>query len=447
MLICNVAFSQIGWFQQSSGTNLNFETVCFINDQTGFVSGSGFTIFKTTNGGVSWTQTVLIDTCSIYAIRFLNNSTGYACGGKPVNEYYSLQFLYYTNDAGVNWIRIYMNAAAFTYMQYNDVFPINSSVYLASSGYSVFNSAGSLIVSQNNGTNFTPYFSSNESIEKFSFINSQTGWYSSTFFTDLDISQRKIYKTTNSGINWSMQYRDSTREVNWFGLDFELQFVNLNTGYGLYKRPGVVKFVKTSNSGTTWDSISLPYNKYRGMIFSDTNTGWICGESSSDSVMIIKTTNSGTNWTIQAKGNYTITSMSFINNLTGWAVGYNGVILKTITGGITLASQTSSEIPSAYSLGQNYPNPFNPVTKIRFDVRNGFPIDPRPETSWGLGNDKVVLKIYDALGREVETLVNEQLAAGTYEVTFDGSMYPSGMYFYKLTADSFSETKRMALLK
>jgi Secretion system C-terminal sorting domain len=100
----------------------------------------------------------------------------------------------------------------------------------------------------------------------------------------------------------------------------------------------------------------------------------------------------------------------------------------------------SSNIPSGYSLSQNYPNPFNPRTIIRFQVSNGFPVG----TS---GNDKVVLKVYDMMGREVQTLVNESLKPGTYETTFDGSNLSSGTYFYKLITGGFSETKRMMLIK
>ena len=91
-----------------------------------------------------------------------------------------------------------------------------------------------------------------------------------------------------------------------------------------------------------------------------------------------------------------------------------------------------SEIPEAYSLSQNYPNPFNPRTVISFQL---------PVVS------DVTLKIYDVQGREVKTLVNERMQAGRYEVRFDGSGMNSGVYFYRLTADGFSETKRMILLK
>jgi hypothetical protein len=98
----------------------------------------------------------------------------------------------------------------------------------------------------------------------------------------------------------------------------------------------------------------------------------------------------------------------------------------------------SSEIPNQFSLSQNYPNPFNPSTRIKFDVA----LDSRLR-----GNDNVVLKIYDVLGRETAVLVNEGLEPGTYEVEWDGSNYPSGVYFYKLITDDFTETKKMVLLK
>jgi hypothetical protein len=108
----------------------------------------------------------------------------------------------------------------------------------------------------------------------------------------------------------------------------------------------------------------------------------------------------------------------------------------------------STEIPSAYSLSQNYPNPFNPITKIRFEIPSleGYGI------SRGVGLLK--LTVYDVMGREVTTLVNEQLKPGTYEVDWDASNYTSGVYFYKLivrqagsSTGDFVETKKMILIK
>jgi len=99
---------------------------------------------------------------------------------------------------------------------------------------------------------------------------------------------------------------------------------------------------------------------------------------------------------------------------------------------ITGTGNFSMEIPKSYSLAQNYPNPFNPVTKINFAL-------PKQ----GL----VTLRVYDVLGREVSTLVNEVKQAGSYSVDFDASMLSSGVYFYRIESGSFTDIKRMVLIK
>jgi len=96
----------------------------------------------------------------------------------------------------------------------------------------------------------------------------------------------------------------------------------------------------------------------------------------------------------------------------------------------------SSEIPDNFNLSQNFPNPFNPVTKIKFDL-------PLRRGVEGM----TTLKIYDILGKEIQTLINEQLQPGSYEVTFDGGSLSSGVYFYKLEAGSFSKVLKMTLIK
>lgn len=99
----------------------------------------------------------------------------------------------------------------------------------------------------------------------------------------------------------------------------------------------------------------------------------------------------------------------------------------TITG-----VSTTNEIPFVYSLEQNYPNPFNPSTNIKFQIPN---------------RRFVSLKVYNVLGNEVVTLVNEEKPAGNYEVSFDADQFPSGVYFYTINAGNFSLTKKMLLLK
>jgi photosystem II stability/assembly factor-like uncharacterized protein len=111
------------------------------------------------------------------------------------------------------------------------------------------------------------------------------------------------------------------------------------------------------------------------------------------------------------------------------------------SGYIISINKIGNEIPSSFSLSQNYPNPFNPTTKIRFTIA---------PLLRGVGEARGVLttlKVFDILGREIQTLVNEKLNPGTYEVTFDGSNFASGIYFYRLTTDDFIDTKKLILLK
>lgn len=98
----------------------------------------------------------------------------------------------------------------------------------------------------------------------------------------------------------------------------------------------------------------------------------------------------------------------------------------------------SSEVPKSFSLLQNYPNPFNPSTNIKFNI-------PALE---GNGRDhSVQLKIYDMLGKEVSTLVNESLKPGSYEVQWNASAFPSGIYFYRLITEGYTQTNKMILVK
>ena len=104
------------------------------------------------------------------------------------------------------------------------------------------------------------------------------------------------------------------------------------------------------------------------------------------------------------------------------------------TGSVTIISNL---IPEKFNVYQNYPNPFNPSTKIKFDIPSGL----------NGSNSKVRLSVYNSLGKEIAELVNENLGAGSYETEFDASDFSSGVYFYKIETDNFSQTKSMFLIK
>lgn len=118
----------------------------------------------------------------------------------------------------------------------------------------------------------------------------------------------------------------------------------------------------------------------------------------------------------------------WMSNVTGKSQIWSAIIDYNAIG----IQQIGSEVPNKFSLSQNYPNPFNPSTKIKFNL---------PES----GSTKIV--IYDALGKEVATLVDQHMKAGVYETDWNAFSYPSGVYFYKLVAGNYSETKKMILTK
>lgn len=116
------------------------------------------------------------------------------------------------------------------------------------------------------------------------------------------------------------------------------------------------------------------------------------------------------------------------NDMGAYGGAGSSVIVNTIVG----ISQSSNLLPESFSLNQNYPNPFNPVTVIRYSLNE---------------NRFVTLKVYDILGNEASMLFTGKQNAGSYEVKFDGSNLSSGIYFYTLKTEGFTDTKRMILLK
>lgn len=127
-----------------------------------------------------------------------------------------------------------------------------------------------------------------------------------------------------------------------------------------------------------------------------------------------------------ARGNSNLNSVTKLKELSDVVQGFFD---NNFTIGV---NRISSEVPLQFSLKQNYPNPFNPVTKIKFDVAK---------------MTRTKISVYDVTGRELKVLVNDLLQPGTYETTWDASGLSSGVYFYRLTADDFKETKKMALIK
>ncbi len=361
-------------------------------------------IFKTTDGGNNFTVKFNNSQVLLKAVDFKDSSNGIAAGsfGKYI----------ITSNGGNNW-----NLGTLTGASFLDASYINNIIILLDS------SVNRVFISTNAGNNWDAVNISTDQSQMMKFVNLYTGFILTKNY--------KIYKTTNGGYNWFLLKTFSG--VNHF------DFYDTNIGIA----GNSAKYYRTIDGGVTWDTIPIPF-PYRHVSVSLKYTSPKTLYSAGFFGKVYKSTDNGINWNQQSSYSFigtNIKKIDFLDSLFGFTMDYAD-ILKTTTGGEISVNifPINSEIPVEYLLKQNYPNPFNPTTKIRFDIPSGFPA----RTS---RNDKVVLKVYDVMGREVQTLVNERLQPGSYETSFDGSGLNSGVYFYKITAGNFTETKRMLLIK
>ncbi|MFZ4619955.1 MAG: T9SS type A sorting domain-containing protein, partial [Bacteroidota bacterium] len=287
------------------------------------------------------------------------------------------------------------------------------------------------------------------------------------FYTDADTiygcMKEGLFRTTNNGTSW----------VNWGNTGFPAGAVSSMTIIKdtMYVSNGTTKLYLSGNRGRSWITKTvtlaagqLMLHKNRLMTMTggklywspDTGTTWpevnTAFSSNVQSVLSLNnnmfvrvsskgmymSTNSGTTWSLTNQGLPTSSpTLTFLAS--AWDTLYagfsNGGILRRGLSelGITHVKEIhSGVIPKDISLSQNYPNPFNPSTKIDFTLSQ---------------NGSVSLKVYDAVGREVATIVQGQMNAGTYSAEFNGANLSSGVYFYRLMSGAQVSMKKMIMLK
>lgn len=405
-LIFNSSFAQSKWFEQDSFTNSRLNGVFFLNTYKGWCIGDSGLILKTSNGGLNWKNYDSVATSNLNAITFTSELIGYIAGENGL--------ILRTSDGGNSWSKSKISSHSFSHLSFVSNFVgyvcAKNSNYI----YRTFN-GGDSWDSVDTGFGLDCVF----------FVSPNTGWISARL-----LSGNAIYKTTNFGLNWMRQYFTGGNDMI-----YSLFFIDSTNGWcgspysTLASNPTIFK---TTNGGDNWfDPYRYTFFPSLSIYFVDLNHGWAGGYSGS----IHYTSNSGNNWVRQTPeiGTRIYRSIYFVDLLTGWCVGDSGRILKTTTGGLTYAMNSISEIPNNYYVSQNYPNPFNPSTRIVYKC---------------ILRGHVLLKIFDMLGNDVAILVNEDKLPGAYEVVFDGSSFPSGLYFYELQVDgTVIDTKRMILLK
>ncbi len=403
------------WIEQSTPVTVDIYSVFPVSPTTVYAVSDNEVVLKTTNAGTNWAiiRQGPLTNYDYSDLWFFNESTGIAVGG--VSSPSKVGVISKTTNGGVNWKDTLITGKTFS-----SVYFVNATTGFAGGVPVLPNSP--LYKTTNAGVTWFSIAINASNIYDIKFINENTGWASATAAGVGEV----VIKTTDGGANWST--------VSTLGGSVSLtciEFVNENAGWIGGNAYPYALLRKTTNGGTNFaQQTHHSTNFIWDLFFLNENIGWAVGEPQ----LIQKTTNGGINWNMQTSPSaWWIWKVRFFDANIGWACGSQGKIFYTSNGGGPVSVQNiSTEVPSAYSLKQNYPNPFNPVTKIQYSItKNGF----------------VKLVVFDALGREVETLVNEVLQPGTYETAFDGSKLNSGVYFYKLTSGDFSETKRMLMIK
>ena len=395
--------------------------------QTGFIMGNNGTLFRTSNGGTNWANIQTGTTKTLWSSFFITKQTGWIVGG----TYGGTSVILKTTDEGINWNAQYIGSNGW----------LTGAYFLNNQTGFVVGSNGQVLKTINSGTNWNPINigAGNTLFETINFFDALTGWITGW--------QGKLYKTINGGDNWTAVASGTSN--NLYTTFFKQNGTGWISGSG-----GVL--LKTTNSGNNWTSVQSGASTELFSIFFIDNTGWICGNSGT----MLYSANGGDSWNGQlVASNTRLETVHFLTPATGWVVGgFSGsAVFKTTNSGVNWVSQplsttqelysvffwkdpigiqTISEVvPDMYTLCQNYPNPFNPSTKIRFEV---------PQTK---NSQNLIIKIYNQMGEELATLVDQKFNPGTYEVDWDAARYSSGIYYYRLLGENFSETKKMTLVK
>jgi photosystem II stability/assembly factor-like uncharacterized protein len=354
-------------------------------------SGGNAKIWKTANGGKTWTNILTTGGSNGFINGIVFSRTMPSFGiiqSDPPNGYGKPYWIAKTTDGGSNWTITNPPGVASSVAVLNTVMVIDSSFY----GFGTY-PAGKVYFTADGGATWNlPNSGAGLSSQPTGFAFSSDKTYGIT----VELSALpSITRTTDGGINWSP----------------------INTG------------------GSVTGIFSRMIWVY------GTSTCYLTGEAGKAGT-IMKSVDNGATWVTQSTAGTTMLSTIDLVYLSGtvyaYAIAVGGRVIK-LQEILTDIELTNNNVPSDYKLEQNYPNPFNPTTKIKYSIPE--------ETGHPSSLQHVTLKVYDLLGRDVATLVNEEKSAGSYTVEFNAAKLVSGIYFYKLVADEFSCTEKMVLLR
>ena len=443
LIQCVYEDSPAQWIPAGNLADLNLSHfISVVDSNVVWVAGGSNSpvIYKTVNGGANWLTVPVTGLPFVLSgIAAKDASTAYVCdfGGDPANGGNAKVFK--TTNSGNNWILVdstggangFFNGVIFS--KTNPQFGIAFSDPPSGPGNPYF-----ILKTSNGGNNWiresAPGIPENYGLFHTLYVIDPT-FYGFQILNSMSF-QTSSYSTTNGGLNW-VNGNQNLQYVEGGDLVYS---DNKQTGI-MTNYESSLDVRRTSNGGANWNQINTGVNLsgFNGASWiSGTNTVFICSNvNTSGNNNITRSDNGGLTWVSQSTDNTVglveIDYVRYNNVIVAYCVSSAGNVIKSRqTVQLVGISQTGSNIPDEIFLAQNYPNPFNPKTIIKYSM----PI-----------SDFVSLKVFDVLGKEVSILVNEKQSAGSYEVEFDGSGLSSGIYYYRLSAEPYSQTRAMFLLK
>lgn len=399
------------WTELTSGTTNALYSVSAADDHNIWACGAAGTVLRSING-TTWqsvSSAPISNSLALYNIFGIDSLTALVTGSNS-----TATFVYRTSNGGANWIQVFTQPGGFI-----DAILMGN----AQAGFMVGDPVGGRWSLWGTITGGITWDSAQFRLPQ---SGTEAGWNNAFYFDNISqavwfgTNNSRIYRSTNL-IIWSTQ--PTTGQTS----SSALWFTSPTNGMA-----GGDSILLTTNSGALWSltpSLMPGTTSILGITGIGTNW-WVVRQGS----VVYSTPNNGTNWSVSytaPAGNYDHISQSRSGSPTLYAVRDNGGISKA-TNLLVNVEPVSNKIPESFSLKQNYPNPFNPTTVIVYSI----PVSL-----------DVKLKVYDELGKEVMTLVDKNQNAGKYEVRFDGSGLSSGMYFYTLQAGTFSQTKKLMMVK
>lgn len=400
--------AQNSWVPQSSGVTVSLDCIKVVDQNVAWAAGDSGKVIRTINGGITWTSVDggYFGEATIWNIDALDSNIAFVT---ITPSPFSTTYIYRTTNGGNSWEQVFSQDGGFI----NDIHMINNVSGIAYGD--PIDGKWTVIKTYNGGTNW--FRVSTEPVPD----GFEVGiYYNSLCLTDSlhiwFLSDNKVYHSFDGGATWASSNTTNSFTSLWFNTN-NIGMASTASGATL-----------SIDSGKTWNNLPQVFGSVHSMAGSGVKDFWYASDGT-----IFHTADYGSSWSQETVMFEQFFAMDFItigNIAFGYIAGTNGAVARYE--GTVSSINENFHSPTKFILEQNYPNPFNPSTSINYEI---------PIQSF------VTLKIYDLLGNEIVTLVNEIKSVGKYKTIFDATSLASGIYLYEIRAGEYSDIKKLILIK